>query len=327
MVRDNTQPVAAVAGPAPRPTSIAARLRREFASEVYSLTQGAGSDVDAALYLLFQLASSVVAAMACSWLRASSPAGWLAYPLAVFFIGTRFRAVGNMLHEACHGMLVKGKRRNLVWGKLLAVLDFTRLESYTDEHFSHHRYLGHPTKDRDFVGRLKFGFGQPEPRFVLKHYLRPLTLFHVPTFLRPVVYHREDGWAVRLGRLAYVGALVALGAWLGPAPVLLYFVVPYVTAYQVIRYWSDAVDHAGAMHHEDEFHRSRNHIFRIGWLNRVVFPRMDEYHLCHHIFPAVPVRHHATVHALLLRDPDYASRCHQLELLHRAESPPLAARP
>jgi fatty acid desaturase len=307
------------------PSPIAARLRREYAAEVYAHIHDVGSDAEAARDLLLHIALAVGAAAGCAWLTGLTPFGWLAYPLVVFFIGTRFRAMGNMLHEASHGVLVKGKRRNAVWGRVLAVLDFTRLEPYTEEHFSHHRHLGHPTKDLDFVSRQKFGFGQPEPRFVLRHYLRPLTLFHVPTFLRPVFFHREDPWAVRLGRLLYVGVLVGLGAWLGPWPVLLYFVLPYVTAYQVIRYWSDAVDHAGAMQREDEFHRSRNHIFRVELLNRILFPRYDEFHLTHHIFPAVPVRHQPKVHALLMRDPEYAARCHDILGLHHEAALPLAA--
>lgn len=308
------------------PQNIAARLRREFAPEVYRASAlEPGSEGLAALHLSGHIVAAMLAGALNAYVVAHSAWGWALYPLTVFFIGTRFRAMGNMLHEACHGILVKGKRRNQVWGRILAVLDFTRLEPYTEEHFSHHRHLGDAERDLDFTTRQKFGFGKPEPRFVWRHYLRPLTLFHVPTFLKPVLFHREDSWAVRLGRFAYVGALVSLGLVAGWKNLALFYLVPYVTLYQVIRYWSDAVDHAGAMGNDDEFHRSRNHVFGWSVLNRIVFPRHDELHLVHHLFPAVPIAHQPRVHEILLQDPVYAARKHGISETHLEAATPLTA--
>ncbi|HZH03121.1 MAG TPA: fatty acid desaturase, partial [Myxococcaceae bacterium] len=186
------------------------------------------------------LATGAGLAWGCAHLIRQSPqVGWWLYPATVFLISTRFRAVGNMLHEACHGILVRGgKGRNARFGRILAVLDFTQFESYSREHFTHHRHLGDPHRDLDFAPRRRFGFGEPTPRFAWVHYLRPLTLFHVPTFLRPVLWSRRDPLGVRLARLGYAAALLCLAAWAGWVPFALFYLVPYLTGYQVIRYWS-----------------------------------------------------------------------------------------
>lgn len=315
---DVTAPGPGPAGRA-RPLSIAARLRADYARAVAAMGCQAQSMPGALADLGTHAALAVGAAWACAWLQAALPvAGWLLYPLVAFFIATRFRAVGNMLHEASHGILVRGKRRNRYLGHLLAVLDFTALEPYTREHFTHHLHLGDPVRDLDFAPRRRFGFADPTRPFARDHLLRPLLLIQLPTFARPVLFHRTDPWLVTLGRLAYVAGLLALAQWgVGWRAFGLFYFLPWLVTYQVVRYWSDAMDHAGIIGAEDEFHRSRNHAFAWGLLNRVLFPRNDQYHLTHHLFPAVPTAHQGRVHARLLADPEYAARDHTLSGLLR----------
>ncbi|NOJ77757.1 fatty acid desaturase [Myxococcus xanthus] len=302
-----------------RPTSVAARLRAEYAREVAALGYHAHSVPGALAHLALHLGLAVAMAAAFELLLPHAPrAAWLVYPLLAFLIATRFRAVGNMLHEACHGMLVRGKRHNRNLGHLLAVLDLTALDPYRRDHFSHHLHLGDAEKDLDFQPRRRFGFADPDRPFVKSHLLRPLLLIHLPAFIRPVLFHREDPVWVTLLRWSFIGGLLAVAHFVVGWDVFLRaYVIPYFVAYQVIRYWSDAVDHAGIISSADEFHRSRNHVFAWGWLNRLVFPRNDEYHLTHHLFPAVPTPFQGRVHQLLLRDADYAAREHAFSSLTR----------
>lgn len=303
--------------PAPRERSEAARLRATYAREVSRMGNYAHSTAGGIGHLAFHIGLGVAAAVATHALMETSPVvGWCLYPLVAFFIATRFRAIGNMLHEASHGMFVRGKRANRFFGHVLAILDLTALEPYSREHFTHHKNLGHPEKDLDFVSRRKFGFAEPTEHFTRRHLLRPLLLVHLPTFVRPVLFSRTDPWPVTLGRWAFVAGLLALAQWgIGWKSFLLFYGLTYFVAYQVIRYWSDAVDHAGVIGEVDEFQRSRNHIFRWGLLNRVIFPRNDQYHLTHHLFPAVPTTLQGKVHALLLSDPEYADRPHTFSAL------------
>ncbi|HEX5744900.1 MAG TPA: fatty acid desaturase [Archangium sp.] len=300
-----------------RSSSEAARLRAKYAREVARLGNHAHSKAAGLGHLAFHIGLGVGAAVAAHALLNANPVvGGCLYPLVAFFIATRFRALGNMLHEACHGMFVRGKRANRVFGHVLAIIDLTALEPYTREHFTHHQHLGDPVKDLDFVPRRKFGFAEPTEHFARRHLLKPLLLGHLPSFVRPVLWSRTDPWPVTLGRWAFLAGLLALAQWgIGWKNFLLFYGLPYFVAYQVIRYWSDAVDHAGIIGEADEFHRSRNHIFRWGLLNRVLFPRNDQYHLTHHLFPAVPTTAQGRVHALLLSDPEYADRPHAFSSL------------
>ncbi|PTL79273.1 fatty acid desaturase [Vitiosangium sp. GDMCC 1.1324] len=300
-----------------RSTSVAARLRATYAREVARMGNHAHSPAAGIGHMAFHLGLGVGAALGAHALLETWPgAGWVLYPLVAFFIATRFRALGNMLHEACHGMFVKGKRANRVFGHALAIIDLTALEPYTREHFTHHQHLGDPERDLDFMPRRKFGFAESTEHFARRHLLRPLTLVHLPSFVRPVLFSRTDPWPVTLSRWAFYAGLLTLAQWgVGWKAFGLFYLLPYFVAYQVIRYWSDAVDHAGIIGSADEFHRSRNHIFKWGLLNRVLFPRNDQYHLTHHLFPAVPTTTQGRVHALLLKDPEYADRPHAFSAL------------
>ena len=257
------------------------------------------------------LAAAIVVAAAAERLRAASWVVWIAMLPAVWlFIGSRFRALGNMMHECCHRTLVRGKRASRGFGHFLSFFDFTDFVDYAMEHLSHHRHLGDPERDRDFAARraLFDRLGPLGPRYLAFS----LTLRHLPLYIRPVVWCRRDGRWLAAARAAFLAALVGLGAVAGWDVLALYYLVPYLTAYQIFRFWSDAADHAGLMTGATEFDRARNH--GLGWapLDWLVFPRHDQYHLVHHLFPAIPTRRLPEMHARLLAAPAYAARTHRL---------------
>ncbi|MFO0624034.1 MAG: fatty acid desaturase [Polyangiales bacterium] len=297
---------------APAPVSEATRVRRQFREAVRGCTRPAPTTLAALGDIAAAALSAVIVAAAHRAVLARSlVAGVTLYPVAALLIATRLRALGNMIHESVHGTLTRDPTWNRALGEVLAWLDATSLPRYAHEHFTHHRHLGDPVRDLDFAGRVRFGFGDAHPRPWRQHGLRPLTLIHVPWFLRPRLWSDEDAGGVRVLRaLGYVW-WAALAWRVGARDVLLHHLVPYVTLYQVVRYWSDAADHAGLLGAREVMHRARNHILPWAPLNALLQPRHDQFHLVHHLFPAVPVRDLARVHALLLRDPAYAARDHR----------------
>ena len=305
-----------------RSGSVAMRLRASYTRQVVRMGNHAHSTVVGIAHVAFHLGLGVGAAFGEHALLQTRPgAGWALYPLVAFFIATRFRALGNMLHEAAHGTLVPGKRANRAFGQALAIIDLTVLEAYTLEHFTHHRHLGDPVRDLDLAPRRKLGFAEPTVHFAWRHLLWPLTLGHLPSFVRPVLWSRRDPWPVTLCRWAFFAGLLALAQWgVGWKAFGLFYILPYFVTYQIIRYWSDAMDHAGIIDSTDEFHRARNHIFEWGLLNWLLFPRNDQYHLTHHLFPAVPTTVQGRVHALLLKEPEYADRPHSFAALLTSQS-------
>lgn len=288
-----------------------ARLRARYRGEVRDLRRPPPTLLAALRDVALAVALAVAVALAHrAVLSRDLATGVLLYPLAAYLIATRMRALGNMVHESVHGTLTRDARWNRALGEVLAWLDGVSWPRYAREHFSHHRHLGDPARDLDFAGRARFGFGEARPRAWLYHGLRPLALLHVPWFLRPVLWDDADARGVRAARVLGYALLAALAWRVGLRAWGLYHLVPYVTAYQVVRYWSDAADHAGALGAAEELHRSRNHILPVAALNWIAQPRQDHFHLVHHLFPAVPVRDLARVHALLLGDPAYAARDH-----------------
>ncbi len=298
-------------GPSSPAAAPAVVLRRDFRAAVAALSSRPGPSTAIAA-IIAHVAVAVAAAAIAERLRTASSAAWLAaLPACWFLIGSRFRALGNMMHECAHRILVRGRRGNAVLGHLLSFFDFTDFVDYANEHLSHHRHLGDPERDLDFAARRSL-FDRLGP-LGLRHFMLPLTLFHVPRYVRPVLWTRRDTRRVAGARLAFLAALVGLGVAIGGREIVLYYFIPYLTTYQIFRFWSDAADHAGLMTGATEFDRARNHAFRFAPLNWLLFPRHDQYHLVHHLFPGVATRHLPRLHAQLLTAPGYAARAHAFE--------------
>ena len=87
--------------------------------------------------------SAVSAVVWLSW--------WAAIP-AVFVVGNRQRALGNMLHEAGHRNICRDRRINDVFTRAcIAPLVFASLSTYRSLHFKHHMELGQQDRDPDFL--------------------------------------------------------------------------------------------------------------------------------------------------------------------------------
>jgi fatty acid desaturase len=254
------------------------------------------------------------AAAGCAALFAWRPwAGLAVYPVVAFVVGSRMRALGNVLHETAHGTYFRHRTANHTLGRLLAVFDFQSFDVYQREHRAHHVHLGVPGRDVDVDARRALGFGASTPRPFLRHVATSLTLRHLPRYLRPVVYVRGESPGWKAARAAWCLALV-IGAWQAPIQMAAFLVLPWLTTYQIFRYWSDALDHAGLVDAPDEFNRTRNHVVGCRPLDLLLFPRNDGYHLAHHLFPSVPARHLPRVHReVLMALPEYAARDHALQ--------------
>jgi fatty acid desaturase len=235
---------------------------------------------------------------------------------AVLWIGTRMRALGNMMHECSHGIFVQSPAANLSLGHLLAALDLSSFTEYSAQHNSHHAHLGDPDRDLDFRSRLfllakKKSFSSILNILLMSVLLVPLWL----RILRPVFWARHAPvWShfVRLG-LLFASVLACIHSN-SRSITLLYVVVPYLTAYQWMKLFSDACDHLFITGSTDPNDRSRNHLFRSTFLNKLLFPRNDGFHLVHHLFPTLPTRCYPETHLRLMKNPWYCARTHYLHV-------------
>ncbi len=289
-------------------------FRRQFGKAVNQCRRTTSYWRPIAIILLQFVLATGVALLAHWTVHLLPTVTWITYLLAIIFIGTRFRALGNILHECSHHTYMPTKRSNRLVGQLLALVDLTSFEVYCASHKSHHRHLGDECLDLDFKERQALGFAKLSPHPFIDHVVRPLLLLHIPFIFRPIFYSRLDSRAIKLARAIYPLILMMVAWAIGTMHFLLFVVLPYLTTYQMLRYWSDAFDHAGILKEMDTFRRTRNHLLPgnvLGWL---FLPRNDGYHLLHHMFPALPSQYFPQVHRMLLADGWYAAREHRLTL-------------
>jgi len=121
---------------------------------------------------------------------------------------------------------------------------------YRCQHCRHHANLWDSEKDPKAIPYDELGLGDPsrlgKRLFVCKHVLAPLGLLHVPRNLSHLLRMREDSAKEKCLLTAYWAAItiVALLTDIWPL-ILMFWIVPFLTSFQVIRYWNDMADHAG----------------------------------------------------------------------------------
>jgi fatty acid desaturase len=273
-------------------------------SPIFSLFQAVPLSIWSAL--LGHVLSFLLSVFAFVWVAATSNSAiWLFLAGLVLSVcaATRLRAAGNMMHEAVHNHLARDRHANALLGRLLSIVLWTSFSSYKSSHQSHHRFVGHPTKDRDLARIPRAWLNSWSPWKVALYILqfRYLWIFVVNKEFWP--FARGDKiWEV-CAKLTFVGCFLCF-AMLGwhYEPVLLtasvFCIFVFLFPYQALKFVSDLWDHAGLLEEQDLRLRARNHpihLFQptsVFWsslntlLNMLFLPRNDGHHLEHHLFPS-----------------------------------------
>ena len=294
------------------------QIRKDLRSEAMKRHKKR-TPLGASLIIAIQFAWGALAATAS--LAAFQATAWIsvaAYIAAAFFIGTRFRALSNLMHECSHYALTTDRGWNNTLGRLLSIPLLTSFDRFRSTHFSHHQHTGDRALDLDFLGYEHFRFDEPLTRSAIIRHLRvTLTLRHVPSFIGKTLFVPSEPHVYNVLRLAYAAGILTLLIFCGPLSiegliVIGYLIIPYTVTFQIINYWTDVVDHAGLFDNVDELHQTRNAVIRNPVLRAILFPRQDCFHLVHHLFPQVPVAQLPAVHEKLMGMPSYAALDHSL---------------
>lgn len=246
------------------------------------------------------------------YLGQASP--WL-LPLAVLMIGSRQRALATLLHEAAHGALCRSKRLERFLGTWCAgYLIFQTWASYKRSHtLDHHHKLGDPERDPDYQYYRQSGvFEARSPlRFALAYLVRPLLFLNAPASLRYLLVNRlarSPSKPELLAVLVCQGLLVvALTAAVGPEGYLVYWLLPYLTTFQALTWFIELAEHYPMVAvAKSDVQATRN---RFSHPLEHFFTGMhgENFHLIHHLFPAIPYWHLKRAHRILLGDSLYAT--------------------
>jgi fatty acid desaturase len=268
----------------------------------------------------------IAIALVAEWLRPElSPLGSIVvYVVAVILIGSRMRALGILTHQAAHRQLFRNRRANDWIGRLTTAWPLlVSLSDYREGHQHHHRALGAQDTDPKAMRYKRLGLvdAPTSPHeFLLRHGVKPLlggySLENLIGAIRSI--------GERAGRIISWGLVGLLLIVTGAGEtVLLYWVVPFLTSYQVIRHWMEAAEHASLIEDDNEWLQTRSWTSNrfVQWL---FAPHSDSFHILHHQFPGIPHYTYLAAHRVLMRDCwEYSSghHCDGLLIPRRADAP------
>lgn len=208
---------------------------------------------------------------------------WCFAPVALVIIGCRQRALGNCLHDASHGALLRNRRLNRLVAIALCGLPLLEdFDQYRERHRLHHKHLGKPGLDPDLVPPCRAGSSLS----YFLHHLRDGALFTNSVL---------GNWlpsspAARLGAVLWWGAALGV-AWLATdlgaaVSAFVLWILARATVYHVIKVFAEISDHTTVVVTGDIFQGTRT--LPNNWLSAILNPHGDNYHLAHHLLPSVP---------------------------------------
>ena len=244
---------------------------------------------------------------------------WAAYAAAAVVIATRQHALGILLHDGTHYRLLSNRALNDSVCDLFCAFPVGMATSrYRHEHLLHHRFLNTGGDPYWVDFQRDDNWHWPKRRgAALWVFFKDLTLLNLPRWM--AVVHQWSPWANHLGRQSVpppltrterlrlyafyavvLGVLAATGAWLD---VLLLWLLPSLTLTMALVRLRTIGEHL-AIPNRNELDASR-HTDGTLLEHLTVSPFNINFHLDHHLFPAVPYYNLPALHRLLLADPDY----------------------
>lgn len=244
---------------------------------------------------------------------------WAAYAAAMVVIATRQHALGILMHDGTHYRLLTNRALNDAVCDLFCAFPVGMATSrYRHEHLMHHRFLNTDGDPYWVDFKLDDNWHWPKrPVAALWVFFKDLTLLNLPRWM--AVVQRWSPWGNHFGKrvspppltraervrlyafyAAVLGVLIVTGAWLA---VFLLWVLPSLTLTMALVRLRTIGEHL-AIPNRHELDASR-HTDGTLLEHLTVAPFNINYHVDHHLFPAVPYYNLPALHRLLLEDPSY----------------------
>ncbi|MGE6632149.1 guanitoxin biosynthesis L-arginine gamma (S) hydroxylase [Bacillus sp. NPDC077027] len=236
------------------------------------------------------------------------------YALSVLIIGSRQRALATILHDASHLCLAKNKTLNRLLGTYFSgYLIGQEFHIYRDSHVKgHHMHLGDPNKDPDYQYHLEVGLYRLKnsQHFLIKYVLKPLFLINIFSYALYVFKHRMMQFRKYPKHYAQM-----IMMWLIISAVLLYFhlflyvilywIIPYFTAFMVIGWFIEIAEHYPlVLDNKKSIQMTRNRFSH--WIEAFFLSiHAENYHLTHHLQASIPYWNIAKAHQIMMKDAKY----------------------
>ena len=234
------------------------------------------------------------------------------YFLAVVWIGSRWQALGVLMHEAVHYRLFKNRKLNEIVGEFLAWPLVLTMKGYRNSHLAHHQNLN-TAEDPDYNQWDKYyQFPKSKTQMLMALIENALGIGLIYDLTQTAFKHTEQfevhnriPLTLRLSQLAFYALIISLSiAFSFWQLLLLYWFVPLLTATKFFDYLRAMAEHYG-MESSNDFNSSRN---TFGWECFLIAPYNICIHLAHHLHPGVPWYNLHKLHAVLMKDPEYREK-------------------
>ena len=251
---------------------------------------------------------------------------WWLYPVAVLVIGARQRGLSTILHDAAHGVLAESKTLRFVLGTVFTGYPiFQQFYAYQKSHVrSHHPYLGDLERDPDLNFYFHRGVYERLPHrwYLIRNMILPAIGSRTLAYLKYLIDYRLKrirlGWAHqapqqedhRWERYTFLAfwaiALSSLFAAHLLTELVLFWLIPYLTSFQILGWYIELSEHTPFVETETvDLYMARNRHSR-GLEKFLTGIHNDHYHLDHHLNPAIPYWNLPKARKIRLQDPEYA---------------------
>jgi fatty acid desaturase len=266
----------------------------------------------------FGLIALLVAAGLAAW------GHWWVVALVVLAIAAQQHALFVLAHEAAHYRMFSSRPLNDLVGRIAGTLGGISMCTYRVTHRLHHNHLygrqdpdialngGYPRGAGYLAKKLlidlsgwtapktyAYFFGAPAINSATNEALRPLD--DTSPSLRDAA--RRDRWWVAGFHLAMPCVVLALGGVDGLLKYLVLWVLPLATVLQAILRLRAVAEHGAPAGYDSPLTAARTNLpgtGPLGWLVRFAFfPHHVNYHIEHHLYPAVPHYRLRALHARL----------------------------
>ncbi len=232
--------------------------------------------------------------------------------IALILLGGRQLGCGSLMHECGHSSLFASKKLNRLVGEWLGAAPVLyRLDDYMSSHLKHHREIG-TREDPDLHRYDRYPISKPALRRKLWRDITGRTTWKITKgslFANDILYRDENGktkfspvnlmvnWRRPvLSNLILFAILTALGY----PQLYLLWVAAYFSTYMVCSRIRNLAEHAAVpdLSSTDPLMNTRTTIAK--WWERFTFaPNSVNYHLEHHLVPAIPKYRLANFHQAL----------------------------
>jgi fatty acid desaturase len=240
--------------------------------------------------------------------------GWIWGVLGIAILGSRQRALSNLVHDASHRNLFSSKRVNDFAANFLAAYPMLdTVSAYREGHLKHHRHLGERHNDPDYENHIRYGFDDKNPPkgMALSTFLKLALNFRAwqdSLFGNFSQLSAKEKRGIIVWWLVTEVTLIVFGGWNIAALFFAAWYVARASSYHLVRLFAEFLDHTG-LESSTTLRFTRN-LPHNGFWAMFFHPHQDTYHLVHHIFVKVPHYNLKMAHDYLMKSSTYKSAHH-----------------